>query len=187
MTIYGYARVSTRGQELDIQLEKLRECGIEEKYIYREKFTGKTTNRPQFKRLIRRLKAHDVLVVTRLDRLARNTREALNIIEPLMESNVTVRVLNIGTIENSSIGRFFMRTLLSLAEMERDMIVERIQEGKEKARADPNYREGRPRRKITKEYRRAYNLLADHSYAEVSELTGISKGTLLRIKKQIEQ
>jgi DNA invertase Pin-like site-specific DNA recombinase len=185
MTVYGYARVSTKGQTLELQTEKLKENGVD--YLYSEKFTGTTTKRPEFQKLLKRIKPHDTLVVTKLDRLARNTREALNIIEPLMEANVIVRVLNIGTIENSSIGRFFMRTLLSLAEMERDMIIERVHEGKAKAREDPNYREGRPRRVITDEYRSAYELLKQHSYSETAKLTGISKSTLLRIKRQIEE
>jgi DNA invertase Pin-like site-specific DNA recombinase len=133
------------------------------------------------------LKPGDTLVVTKLDRLARNTREALNIIEPLLDGDVTIKVLNIGTIENSSVGRFFMRTLLSLAEMERDMIVERVQEGKAQARLKPGFKEGRPKRIITKEYRQAYKMLADFSYKKVTEMTGISKSTLLRIKHQIER
>lgn len=76
------------------------------------------------------LKPGDEIVVTKLDRFARNTREALEIIEPLLDDNVTIKVLNLGTIENTSMGRMVTRTLLSVAEMERDMIVERTQEGK---------------------------------------------------------
>lgn len=184
--IYGYARVSTKGQSLDVQLDKLLEAGVNSRKIYSEKFSGKTTNRPRFKALIRRLQPNDILVVTKLDRMARNTREALNIIEPLLDKGVMVRVLNIGMIENSSVGRFFLRTLLSIAEMERDMILERVTEGKEKARQRKGYKEGRPKRKITKRYREAYELLATHSYSEVTIETGISKSTLVRIKKQIE-
>ena len=80
------------------------------------------------------LKSGDEIVVTKLDRFARNTREALEIIEPLLDDNVTIKVLNLGTIENTSMGRMIVRTLLSVAEMERDMIVERTQEGKMFAR-----------------------------------------------------
>jgi DNA invertase Pin-like site-specific DNA recombinase len=185
MTIYGYARVSTRGQTLELQIEKLRDNGVD--CIFSEKFTGTTTKRPEFQKLIKLLKPHDTLVVTKLDRLARNTREALNIIEPLMEKEIIVRVLNIGTIENSSIGRFFMRTLLSLAEMERDMIVERLAEGKARAKLLPGYKEGRPKRRITKKHREAYDLLKTHSYHETAKLTGFSKSTLYRIKRQIEK
>lgn len=186
MTTYGYARVSTRGQELEIQLEKLKEVGINEANIYSEKFTGGTLKRPKFTSLIKKLKPFDILVVTRLERLARNTREALNIIEPLMNDNVTVKVLNIGTIENTPIGRFFLRTLLSVAEMERDMIIDRIREGKENARKNPEFKEGRPKRTITAEYRRAYDLLENLTAKEVAEQMCLSLSTVYRIKKQVE-
>ncbi|MBP2097697.1 DNA invertase Pin-like site-specific DNA recombinase [Enterococcus rivorum] len=65
-----------------------------------------------------------------MDRFVRNTKEALEVIEPLLERNITIKVLNLGTIEYTTIGRMIMRTILSVAEMERDMIVERTQEGK---------------------------------------------------------
>ena len=77
-------------------------------------------------------------------------REALDIIEPLLDDNVTIKVLNLGTIENTSMGRMVARTLLSVAEMERDMIVERTQEGKMFAkRITRTFKEGRPKATIT--------------------------------------
>ncbi|MFS8090792.1 recombinase family protein, partial [Enterococcus gallinarum] len=75
----------------------------------------------KFNQLLAGLKSGDEIVVTKLDRFARNTREALDIIEPLLDDNVTIKVLNLGTIENTSMGRMVTRTLLSVAEMERDM------------------------------------------------------------------
>ncbi|MDT0274265.1 recombinase family protein, partial [Enterococcus faecium] len=95
------------------------------KNIFSEKFTGTKRDRPKFNQLLAGLKPGDEIVVTKLDRFARNTREALEIIEPLLDDNVTIKVLNLGTIENTSMGRMVTRTLLSVAEMERDMIVER--------------------------------------------------------------
>ncbi|MBP2100467.1 DNA invertase Pin-like site-specific DNA recombinase [Enterococcus rivorum] len=97
--------------------------------MYKEKFTGTKMNRPEFTKLLSVLKDNDIVVVTKLDRFARNTKEALEVIEPLLERNITIKVLNLGTIENTTIGRMIMRTILSVAEMERDMIVERTQEG----------------------------------------------------------
>ena len=89
-----------------------------------------------------------------------NTREALDIIEPLLDDNVTIKVLNLGTIENTSMGRMVTRTLLSVAEMERDMIVERTQEGKMFAKKNnPNFKEGRSKATITQKKRHAYELL----------------------------
>lgn len=189
MTIFGYARVSTRGQNLRDQKNQLIAAGVEKKNLFSETYTGTKSDRPEFKKMLQQVLPGDTIIVTKLDRFARNTREALEIIEPLLDSNVTIKVLNLGTIENTPMGRMIVRTLLSVAEMERDMIIERTQEGKEFAkRNNPNYREGRPTAVITLKKRHAYELLMEgKSYREVSQLTGFSKSTLQRIKKKIEE
>ena len=133
------------------------------------------------------LKAGDTLTITKLDRLARNTREALDVIETLLDKDVTINVLNLGQIENTSIGRMIYTILLSVATLERDMIVERTQEGKAYAKKHkPNYREGRPKRKLTTHYLHAIELLKEHTYKEVASKTKISESTLHRIKKQFD-
>ena len=185
--IYGYARVSTQGQNLAEQKAKLKESGVDAKSIYAEKYTGTTTDRPQFNALMDVLKAGDTLTITKLDRLARNTREALEVIETLLNKDIAINVLNLGQIENTSIGRMIYTILLSVASLERDMIVERTQEGKAYAKKHkPNYREGRPKRQLTPQYLHAIELLKSHTYKEVASKTGISESTLHRIKKQYE-
>lgn len=186
--IFGYARVSTTAQSLEEQLEQLIEAGVEKENIYKEKFTGTKTNRPEFVKLLTELRDNDTIIVTKLDRFARNTKEALTVIEPLLERNVTIKVLNLGTIENTVMGRMIMRTILSVAEMERDMIVERTQEGKAFAKKNnPNYREGRPIAPITADKRHAYELLKSGlSYKEVSKLTRFSVSTIQRVRRRIE-
>lgn len=186
--IYGYARVSTTAQSLGEQLEQLKQAGVSKENMYKEKFTGTKMNRPEFTKLLSVLKDNDIVVVTKLDRFARNTKEALEVIEPLLERNITIKVLNLGTIENTTIGRMIMRTILSVAEMERDMIVERTQEGKAFAkRNNPNFREGRPKAKITDDKLHAYELLKSGlSYKEVSKRTRLSVSTIQRVKRQVE-
>ncbi|HRM11710.1 MAG TPA: recombinase family protein [Flavobacterium sp.] len=185
--IYGYARVSTVGQDLTVQKKALKNSGVDAKSIYAEKYTGTTTDRPQFNALMAILKAGDTLTITKLDRLARNTREALDVIETLLDKDVTINVLNLGQIENTSIGRMIYTILLSVATLERDMIVERTQEGKAYAKKHkPNYREGRPKRKLTTHYLHAIELLKEHTYKEVASKTKISESTLHRIKKQFD-
>src|SRR5699024_11666282 len=105
---------------------------------YYEKFTGTQTDRPELKKLLEQLKEGDTLTVTKLDRLARNTREGIEIIENLFNKGVKVHVLNVGLLENTTMGRFFLQTMLAVAEMERNLIIERTQEGKAIARQDPN-------------------------------------------------
>jgi len=185
---YGYARVSTRGQVLDEQIGKLVEEGVEPNNIYAERYTGTNINRPEFTKLMKVLDSGDTLIITKLDRLARNTREALAVIEDLLERDITINVLNLGKIENTSIGRLIYTVLLSVAELERDMIVERTQEGKEYAKKNnPNFTEGRPRRKLTPKYLHALEVLKDNSYNETAKKTGLSVSTLQRIKKQNEE
>ncbi len=144
--VYGYVRVSTRGQEKNGFSLEQQENEIVGKYenalIYKESYTGKTTDRPILKEVIGMLKENDTLIVTKLDRLARNTVEGIEIIEKLFKMGVSVHVLNVGLLENTNMGKFFLTTLLAVAEMERNTILERTQAGREVARQKEGYKEG---------------------------------------------
>lgn len=178
---YGYARVSTVGQDLQAQINALEAEGCD--VIYSEKFTGTKTDRPEFQRLLAELKVGDTLIVTKLDRFARSTLEAIQTIRELFERGVKIHVLNIGVVENTPSGRLIFNVLSSFAEFERDLIVERTQEGKAIAKQRPDFREGRPPKYTRKQIEHALGLLGSHSYSEVEEMTGISKSTLLRAKR----
>lgn len=186
MTTYGYARVSTRGQDLAGQVELLIKNGVDKRNVYAEKFTGTTTHRPKFSRLIRRLRSGDTLMVTKLDRFARTVAEGIALIDKLIDRGIKVHVLNIGLLDNSTAGRLLRNILLAFAEFERDMIVERLAEGKARAKMQPGYHEGRPKRRLTKKHREAYRLLQEKTYRETSEISGYSRSTLYRIKREIE-
>ena len=179
---YGYARVSTKNQDLEVQLQQLNSecCEI----IYKEKVTGTKVDRPEFQKVLAALKSGDTLVVTKLDRLARNTKEGIAIIDELFNRGVKVHVLNVGLLENTTMGRFFLQTMLAVAEMERNMIIERTQEGKELAKLNPNFREGRPKKFSREQIKLALQLMETHSSKQVAEMTGISKRTLFRAKKE---
>ena len=181
--LYGYARVSTvnqskNGTSMEDQANKLKEEGC--KIIFQEQFTGASTHRPKLEELINLLQAGDTLMVTKLDRLARNVLEGIEMIRQLFAKGVRVHVLNVGLLENTSMGNFFLTTLLAVAELERSMIFERTQAGKEMARQQPGYREGRPRLFTDYQISNALNLLNEHSFTQVARLTGISRATLLR-------
>lgn len=175
---YGYARVSTVAQDLESQLQALENENCDE--IYSEKFTGTKADRPQLKQVLDLLQAGDTLVVTKLDRLARNTVEGIEIVKELFAKGVRVHVLNVGLLEDTTMGRFFLTTLLAVAEMERNLIIERTQEGKAIARQKPGFKEGRPKKYTKKQLDHAMNLLINHSFKQVSELSGISMSTLKR-------
>ncbi|HDX9713199.1 TPA: recombinase family protein [Bacillus cereus] len=180
---YGYARVSTVSQELEVQLTALENEGCDN--IYSEKFTGTKSDRPQLQEVLSILKEGDTLVVTKLDRLARNTVEGIEIVKGLFSKGVRVHVLNVGLLEDTTMGRFFLTTLLAVAEMERNLIVERTQEGKAIAKQRDDFREGRPNKYSKKQIEHALGLLETHSYKQVEEITGISKSTLIRAKRKV--
>lgn len=183
MTVFGYARVSSKGQDLSVQIEELTNKGATE--IYSEKFTGATSDRPELQRVLNVLKEGDTLIVTKLDRLARNTKEGIQIVEELFSKGVSVHVLNVGLLENTTMGRFFLQTMLAVAEMERSMIYERTQEGKEHAKANnPNYREGRPKALTTSRYTECMKLLETHSVKQVANIMNISERTIYRYKRE---
>lgn len=182
---YGYARVSTLGQDLEAQLQTLESESCEK--IYSEKMTGTNADRPQLQQLLHELKKGDYLVVAKLDRLARNTKEGIEIIEGLFAKGVRVHVLNVGLLENTTMGKFFLQTLLAVAEMERNIIIERTQEGKAIARQHDDFREGRPITHKKKAIEHALQLLETHSYSQVAEMTSISKSTLTRAVRKKKQ
>lgn len=181
MTVYGYARVSTAGQSLVEQKNNLKEYGAE--IIISEKYTGTTTDRPQFDKLVRSIKGNDTLIVTKLDRFARNTREALNLIDSLLQMKVIIKVINLGTIDNTPLGRLIVRTLLSVAEMERDLIIERTRAGKMFAKQhNPNYKEGRPKRKKDSRNQAIFEYSKSHTISNTAETFDISTRTVSYVK-----
>lgn len=183
--IYGYARVSTKtqakdGNSLEAQEEALRAAGAAE--VYKDAFTGTTTDRPQFDALMSKLQPGDTMAVTKLDRIARSASEGSQMVQKLIEKNISVHVLNMGKMDNTPTGKLICQIMFAFAEFERDMIVERTQEGRAIARKHPNYHEGRPKKYSSKQIEHALGLLENHSYTQVTELTGISKATLARAK-----
>lgn len=177
---YGYARVSTTDQKLENQLEALKIAGTDK--IYQEKFTGTTTERPEFTKLLQQLKPDDTLIVTKLDRFARNTREALDIIQDLFNREIKVNILNMGLIDNTPTGQLIFTIFSAFAQFERDMIVTRTQEGKAYAkRNDPHFREGRPQTYTDEQMRLAYQLRQQGmTYKMIARKTGISERTQQR-------
>lgn len=144
--IYGYARVSSAGQQkygtsLEGQEEQLLANGAE--VIYKEAFTGTKRSRPELDRLMSKLQTGDTLIVTKLDRVARSTKNGIELLEELANRGVVVHILNMGRLDGTPTGKLMRNILLAFAEFERDMIVERTSEGKDRARLDPDWKEGR--------------------------------------------
>jgi len=186
MAIYGYARVSTKGQakegnSLDDQEMKLRENGAQE--IYKDSFTGTMTERPELDKLQSVLQEGDTVIVTKLDRLARSASKGAELVGQWMEKGVTIHILNMGVIDSTPTGKLIRNIMFAFAEFERDMIVERTQEGKSIAKQSPSFKEGRPPKYDEEKIESALELLNTMSYNKVSKLTGISVSTLARAKR----
>ena len=184
--IYGYSRVSTLkqvgGNSLEGQVEQLKSEGCQE--IIQEQFTGSTTIRPQFDELIAKLQAGDKLIITKLDRFARNVIEGASLVRELFARDVKVHILNVGLLENTAMGNFFVTTLLAVAELERNMIIERTQAGKAIAKTKAGFKDGRPKVYTEYQIQNAMKLLDNGiSYTKVVEMTGISKSTLIRERR----
>jgi len=135
MAIVGYARVSTLDQHLTGQLEALKAAGAET--IFREKISGARADRPQLAKLMASLKPGDVVLVTKLDRLGRSTRELLDLIQRIGDAGASFRSLGDPLWDTSSSqGRLLSTLLAAIAEFERDLIRERTGEGRKRAMAN---------------------------------------------------
>lgn len=184
--IYGYARVSTAaqsrdGNSLEEQVAALQKYGCRK--IVEEAFSGKTMERPKFKKLLEILEEGDTLVVCKLDRFARTAIEGVQTVRELFERGIRVHILNMGLIENTLTGNLILTVMLAFAEYERGMIVERTQTGKTVARMDPNFKDGRPRKFTPEQLQLGLMLLKQgKTYKQVKDLTGISKSTLNRAR-----
>lgn len=179
--MYGYARVSTAQQDYATQIDDLKRAGATK--IFKDKYTGTTANRPEFDTLMTTIKNGDTLIVTKLDRLARNTQDALNIVKKMNAEGVILCVLNIGTIDNSPSGRLIFTVFSVFAEFERDLIISRTQEGKAWAKENnPNFHDGMPRKYTKEQIDFAWKLHTQNhmSYSEISKKLGISKATIYR-------
>lgn len=183
---YGYARVSTKqqadGHSLEAQEIALKEAGAE--IIFKDSFTGTVADRPEFNKLLALLKGGDTLIVTKLDRFARSISQANDLITELLDKRIKIKVLNIGLIDNSPASKLTRAIFLAFAEFERDMIVERTQEGKAIAKEKPGFRDGRPPRYSKERMDEAMRLLEEFSYKRVAAKTGISVSTLTREKRR---
>jgi DNA invertase Pin-like site-specific DNA recombinase len=134
MAQIGYARVSTNGQSLTAQVAELKAAGCTE--VFQEKVSGAKTDRKQLARLIARLDEGDVLVVARLDRLARSTRDLLNVISAVIEKKAGFKSLRDTWADTTTPhGRLILTVLGGLAEFERELIISRTSEGRERAKA----------------------------------------------------
>jgi len=180
MPLYGYARVSTNGQDLSAQDAELMAAGCAK--VFKEKASGAKTDRPELAKLIRRLEEGDVLVIVRLDRLARSTKDLLNVLDEIGKRGAGFRSLRdtwAGT--TTPHGRLMLTILGGLAEFERSLIVARTGEGRKRAK-ERGVKFGRPK-KLTPHQRQEalQRLAAGETQSDVARTFNLSASTISRL------
>jgi DNA invertase Pin-like site-specific DNA recombinase len=177
----GYARVSTEDQTLQLQRPRLKEAGCEK--VFEEKISGVVRKRPQLEKLLGEVRKGDVLVVTRLDRLARSTAELLVIAERLQEKGAGLQSLDEPWADTSSpSGRMVLTVFAGIAEFERALIKQRTQDGLLDARKR-GVLFGRPRKMRPDQQQLAQELLKQgRSISEVARTFNVHPATIYRCR-----
>ena len=178
--IVGYARVSARDQDFAGQVADLEAAGCVK--IYREKISGAKTDRPELGKLMRRLEEGDTVIVCRLDRLARSTRDLLNLLDQISDRGATFRSLKDAWADTSTMhGRLLITVLGGIAQFERELIRERTSEGRTRAMAR-GVRFGRPR-KLTPHQRREIleRIAAGEIQADLARTYNVGEATISRL------
>ena len=178
--IFGYARVSTTDQNLDGQIDALEATGVDR--IFKEKVTGKTRKRPQLDKLLEHLRKDDVVIVTKYDRLARSLHDLIEIVGVIRDRGAGFRSLGEDIDTTTPAGRLIFHVFASLAEFERERIVERTKEGLAAARKRGRVG-GRPPALSPDQKTEALKMRDDdaRSIPEIARLFKVSEHTIRRL------
>ena len=181
MTVFGYARVSTSEQTLDAQLEELTAAGASR--IFKEKESGAKTDRKELAKAIAGLETGDILLISRLDRLARSTRDLLNILAVIGEKKAGFRSLKDAWADTTSPhGRLIITVLAGLAEFERELIKSRTGEGRQRAKARGVRMGRRPKLNLHQRQEALARRNAGESVADIARSFAVAHTTILRLK-----
>ncbi len=182
----GYARVSTRDQNLSLQLDALRRAGCDDTYIYMEQVSGASKDRPELQRMLGQLRSGDVVVVWKLDRLGRSLADLIRLVEEIQEKGAGLQSLNDSIDTTTPQGKLTFHIFAAMAEFEREIIRERTHAGLESARARGR-KGGRPPG-LTKEAQiKAAAAVSLYNQkmpvAEICRILSLSKRTLYKYLK----
>lgn len=183
MAIFGYARVSTNGQTLEAQIEILNREGVDR--IFQEKISAKDRERPQLTKLLYNIRPGDLVLVTKLDRLARSTRDLLNIIHEVTDAGGKFKSLGDPLFDTTTpTGTLVAQILAAVAEFERKLIKQRTDAGINRAR-EQGVKFGRPA-KLSREQRveALQRLAAGETMVAVAKSLGVDKSTICRLYQQ---
>ena len=186
--LIGYARVSTsrQGQSLDTQSKALIDAGCGPKHIYSDTISGAKWSRPGLDDALAYMRPADTLVVTRLDRLGRNMVETVTTISDLADRDINVRVLDPALDTSRPADKVVVNIMASLAEWERDLLIQRTREGVAHARAQG--RVAGPKPKLSKEQKQQAALLVENgqSVKSVARSFNVSRQTIYRAIREVD-
>lgn len=180
----GYARVSTKTQQDSLQNQQAQLKGVGCEKIYAEVVSGMKAKRPQLARALDYAREGDTLIVTRLDRLGRSTLDTLKTLQSIDEKGVRVQALDLDLDTQTPAGRLVISVIASLAQWERDLMVERTKEGLAHARSQGRYG-GRPAALTSEQKKAVRSALKDGMSAiSVAKSFGVSRSTIERVKRE---
>lgn len=185
MSKIGYARVSSTGQSLEVQLDKLNQVGCDK--IYHEKQSGKTASRPEFQKCMNYLREGDTLVITRLDRLARSVIHLSQVAERFQAENIDLVVIDQAIDTSTPTGRLMFNMLAAIAEFETDLRSERQLEGITKAK-EHGVKFGRPTKRTAEIDVEIYNKRKEGvSIGQLAKNYGLGSATIYRILNDVSE
>jgi len=182
LRIFGYARVSTNQQSLDIQIKILKNAGVRKDRIFSDKASGNKTDRTGLNLLKLKVEHGDIILVTKLDRLGRDTADMIQLIKHFDEISVAIRFLDDGITTEGTMGKMVVTILSAVAQAERQRILERTNEGRIEAKAN-GIKFGRKRsidrNKVLEMSRK------DIGPTEIARLMGIGRSTVYKLLKDL--
>jgi len=182
MAKVGYARVSTRDQSLDSQIDTLKDYGCER--IFSEKVSGRKYKRTELDKCLEYLREGDILVIYKLDRLGRTTKQLIELSQWLEQNNIDLHIIDMNVSTKDAMGKMFFTMMSAFAELEANLLSERTKKGLESARARGRIG-GRPR--LPDHKRREIKFLYDEQKLtgdQIANATGVSRTTVYRIIKE---
>ena len=181
MRLFGYGRVSTNQQSLDIQIAALKDEGVEDHRIFTDKATGSNTDRLGLDSLRVKVESGDIIIIKKLDRLGRDTADMISLIKEFDSAGVKVRFLDDGISTEGSMGKMVITILAAVAQAERERIMERTNEGREAAKAK-GIKFGR-KPSIDREQFAAL-VAAGKGATEISKAMSIGRSTVYKLMKE---
>lgn len=186
--LIGYARVSTEEQNLDRQIDALTKYGVDKRNIYQEKITGTKKDREQLNKMLSELQPGDIVIIADLTRISRSTKDLLDIVEQIKQKGASIKSIKdtwLDTTSDNPYNSFLLTVMSGLSQLERDLISQRTKEGLASAKARGRVG-GRPNGRTNKTDLVGMMLKENYKIKDIVERTGLSRTTVYRVIKDIE-